>query len=312
MACAAALCAQATGVRSSVASKRFLDHALKIMDRLKTLGYSKMDQLLQDPDFAILHGDPRFIARLQNWKTLDEYWVANCEVTRGQFEKFVKDDKVAVSEKPEKWEGNFEGISPTDEHPAQQVSWYDAVMYCNWLSLNEGRSPSYRRSGTKEKVGYGNDGKMSDAWEEIPGTTGYRLLREAEWEEACRAGTETEYSSGNDEIVLVKYSQMYPFQLTSLSGSRLPNGWGLHDMHGNVSEWCFDKSSEGRYRVLRGGSWYVRAANCRSASRFLGAPADRDLLLGFRLALSPSRESGVQVAEPAGVGTEGAPAEQRP
>jgi len=84
----------------------FVDHAFNIVDRLKALGYSKMDQLLQDPDFAILHGDPQFVAKLQNWKTLDEYWVANCEVTRGQFEKFVKDDKVAVSEKREKWEDN--------------------------------------------------------------------------------------------------------------------------------------------------------------------------------------------------------------
>jgi len=246
-------------------------------------------------------------------KTLDEYWVANCEVTRGQFEKFVKDDKVAVSEKPEKWEGISEGISPTDEHPAQQVSWYDAVMYCNWLSLNEGRSPSYRRSGTKEKGGIGNDEKMVDAWEEIPGTTGYRLLREAEWEHACRAGTETEYSSGSDETVLVKYSQMYPSKLASLSGSKLPNGWGLHDMHGNVWEWCFDRyDSGGSFRVSRGGSWGNEAANCRSGYRNRLAPTGRDYFMGFRLALSPSRESGVQVAEPAGVGTEGAPAEQRP
>ena len=76
-------------------------------------------------------------------------------------------------------------------------------MYCNSFSLREGRSPSYKRSGTKEKM-YNDE--MADAWEENPGTTGYRLPREAEWEHTCRAGTETEYSSGSDETVLVKYS----------------------------------------------------------------------------------------------------------
>ena len=270
-----------------MASKKFVDHALEIMDRLKTLGYSEMDQLLQDPDFAILHGDPKFVSKLRNCKTLDEYWVANCEITRGQFEQFVKDDQVDVHVNIGKLSVRYKRASPTEEHPEQQVSWYDAVKYCNWLSLKEGRSLSYRNTGTKEKGE--THVEVHGVWEEIPGATGNRLLREAEWENACRAGTETKYSSGSDETVLVKYSQMYPSKLTSIAGSKLPNGLGLHDMHGNVLEWCFDKyDSTGSSRVFRGGSWNDVAANCRSANRLRFEPSSRHSPVGFRLALSPS------------------------
>lgn len=86
---------------------------------------------------------------MENPKTLDEYWVADCEVTRGQFKQFIADEKFPATEKPINWPGIDVEIRPTAAHPAQRVSWYDAVMYCNWLSLKEGRSPCYRRSGTK-------------------------------------------------------------------------------------------------------------------------------------------------------------------
>jgi len=246
-------------------------------------------------------------------KTLDEYWVADCEVTRGQYEQLIVDEKFPATEKPDKWPGIAVEISPTAAHPAQQISWYDAVMYCNWISLKEGRSPCYRRTGTKEMDYRKNE---HDGWEEIPGATGYRLLHgtEWEWEYASRAGTQTEFSIGNEEMLLSKYCQMSPAKMSSIVGSKLPNAWGFHDMHGNVWEWCFDgyKVPDGLFRASRGGGWNDAVAHCRSAYRSTDARAFRYYGMGFRLALSPSNESSGKQAKPSGVGTEGATAEQRP
>jgi len=167
------------------------------------------------------------------------------------------------------------------------VSWYDAVLYCNWLSIQEGRSVCYERTGTKEKGGY--DETEYDAWRIIPGGAGYRLPSDVEWEYACRVGTQTEYSSGNDESLLVRYCQMQPSKLTSVCSEKLPNAWGLHDVHGNVWEWCWHLyNAERSHRVLRGGSWTNDAAYCRTARRYTFEPTSRFTSLGFRLALSPS------------------------
>ena len=126
-----------------------------------------------------------------------------------------------------------------------------------------------------------------------------RLPTEAEWEYACRAGTFTDYYSGNGEAALKKvgwYSGNSNSQ-TQPVGKLAPNLWGLYDMHGNVWEWCQDyyapypqgevedyiglKSSE--YRVLRGGSWYYDPVHCRAAYRSWTAPAFRNLHCGCRV-----------------------------
>ena len=210
------------------------------------------------------------------------FWVGDREVTRGQFEFFMADTNYAATEKPAGWDGVATSISPTADHPAQQVSWYDAVMYCNWLSQREGLQPCYERTGTKEKSRY--DGTEYDVWRQIPGSSGYRLLHEVEWEYACRAGTTTEYSSGDDESLLVGYCQMSPSKLTAACGEKLPNAWGLHDVHGNVSEWCWEKYSEGiSDRVLRGGSFLNNASNAASAYRNPSEPDNRAYANGFRV-----------------------------
>ena len=99
---------------------------------------------------------------LRKWKALEEYWVANCEVTRGQFEEFINDAKVAVSDKSANWGGIDNRFSPTMDQPAQNVNWFDAQKYCSWLSQKEGRSPSYRQTGTKVKL-YDSDNAASEA-----------------------------------------------------------------------------------------------------------------------------------------------------
>ena len=301
LACAAARCAQATSAKDADQSQQFANRAIELLEGAVSRGYKNGKEAREDPDFAILHGDARFASILtemdgvaKQGKVDGEFWVGDREVTRGQFEEFMNDTQYAATEKPAEWKGVDTDISPTADHPAQSLSWYDTVMYCNWLSHREELIACYERTGTKEKSRF--DEKEYDAWRLIPGSTGYRLLHEAEWEYACRAETSTEFSSGDDETLLVGYCQMYPSKLTSVCGEKLTNSWGLHDVHGNVQEWCWelgiDERSTRSNRVRRGGSWFHGAADCRTTDSNTVAPAYRGSNSGFRLALSfPSDQS---------------------
>jgi formylglycine-generating enzyme required for sulfatase activity len=132
-----------------------------------------------------------------------------------------------------------------------------------------------------------------------------RLPTEAEWEYACRAGTITEYSFGDDAKELGKYAWFGENSdgHTQPVGAKKPNPWGLYDMHGNVWEWCndwcdwqyYEKSprddppgpSKAARRVDGGGSWAVGAEYCRSAYRNAYEPGHRYVDLGFRVAAVP-------------------------
>jgi formylglycine-generating enzyme required for sulfatase activity len=125
----------------------------------------------------------------------------------------------------------------------------------------------------------------------------YRLPTEAEWEYACRAGSKTAYSFGDDTRQLREYAWYGENSGTHPVGRKWPNAWGLYDMHGNVWEWVQDwygkyapesvtdpqGPTSGSYRVIRGGSWGAGAGYCRSAYRGHGAPGTRAADLGFRL-----------------------------
>jgi formylglycine-generating enzyme required for sulfatase activity len=173
--------------------------------------------------------------------------------------------------------GSVESRWKADSHPVEQVNWEDAVEFCRKLSA----LPEER---TAERV--------------------YRLPTEAEWEYACRAGTTTQFSFGDNESVLGDYGwfdgnaggQTHPV------GEKKPNGFGLYDMHGNVLEWVSDwygsypngdstdpqGPSGGSEGVCRGGSWDYAAWRCRSAFRPKSNPSRRNDHLGFRIAWSPS------------------------
>jgi hypothetical protein len=182
--------------------------------------------------------------------------------------------------------------------PINQVAWYDAAAYCNWLSGQEGI--------LEEQWCYlpNSDGKFAAGMAIAPDLyrrSGYRLPSEREWEYACRAGSEKAYCFGDSEAMLENYAC---YQKNSdgkmFSVGRLkPNDFGLFDMHGNVFEWCQDVyRSEGiteekvedltvtdnESRVLRGGSFLYNAVYLRSAYRILDLPDVRDDDIGFRVA----------------------------
>lgn len=234
------------------------------------------------------------------------FYLGAHEVTVGQFRRFVEaagyqtdaernegfkgaygfNAETGKFEQNENYSWRQVGFPQSDEHPVVNVSWNDAVAFCQWLSKKEGKT--------------------------------YRLPTEAQWEYACRAGSTTRYHSGDDPETLAQVGNVsdatakakfadwkYPLSasdgqvFTAPVGSYRANAFGLYDMHGNVSEWCADwyngeyyanstgadpaGPDTGSYRVIRGGSWSDRAWYCRSANRSNGSPEDRNFFLGFRV-----------------------------
>jgi formylglycine-generating enzyme required for sulfatase activity len=177
-----------------------------------------------------------------------------------------------------------------DYRPVNNVSWHDAVIFCNELSNREGLTLCYKLNG--EEV----------TWNRA--ADGYRLLTEAEWEYACRAGTATQWSFGADEAALGDYAW---FEGNAVKephpvGGKKPNPWHLNDMHGNIEEWCWDwfgqyvetpeidptGPPDSAFRVLRGGAFYFPSRFLRSASRSRGWPSYSGKGVGFRCACGPS------------------------
>lgn len=158
--------------------------------------------------------------------------------------------------------------------PVVNVSWYDAISFCNLLS---------RHSGLKECYAV-SDGGESVVWDRE--ADGYRLPTEAEWQYACKAGTEG-YRYG--ELNEIAWYHDNSAGMVHEVGQKLPNAWGLYDMLGNVWEWCwdvYDAKVYGSYRVFRGGSWAEEARGCGSTCRRRSHPTFRIDDLGFRLARS--------------------------
>ena len=179
-----------------------------------------------------------------------------------------------------------------DDRPVNNVSWFDAVRFCNRLSEHDGLEPCYAID--EKDVRWRHE------------AAGYRLPTEAEWEYACRAGTATRWWFGDDESQLDEHA-WYSANAENEPrpvGSKKPNPWGLHDMYGNVLEWCWDwfgSYSEkpetdptgpltGDDRVLRGGAFGVGPRGLRSADRDWGGPEFSDRFIGFRCVLAPRRQ----------------------
>ncbi len=205
------------------------------------------------------------------------FYLGVTEVTQAQYEA-VMDGNPSWFASTGQGKDKVAGQS-TSQHPVENVSWLDAVKFCNKLSEMEGRKPFYEINEGTVRV---PDWKAS----------GYRLPTEAEWEYAC----------GGDPADLNEHAwfEGNSGSVTHPVGKKLTNRFGLHDMPGNVWEWCWDAYDKDYYkqsppddppgpsqaadRVLRGGCWSDYPRNCRSANRYGFTPDDRNFDLGFRLA----------------------------
>lgn len=208
---------------------------------------------------------------------VDDFAIGRFPVTQGLYRQIMDDNP---------------GYPEGDDLPVNNVSWEMAVRFCNKLSADAGLSPCY---------GMAESGEAS--WDRI--ADGYRLPTEAEWEYAARAGSQTAYFFGDDPAELGEYvwwkgnaNKMQPV------GKKKPNEWDLHDMVGNLWEWCWDwygpytgeesdnptGAVSGPGRILRGGSFVGEPRGLRSAVRLEGHPESWEWDIGFRCVRAARRQ----------------------
>ena len=217
-----------------------------------------------------------------------DFWMKEKEVAFFEYDDFC-DDTGRTKPSDEGW--------GRGRRPVINVTWWDAIAYCNWLSEKEDLRVAYRLQGEPD------EGQMLDAngnvTPDITQVVGYRLPTEAEWEYAARSGTNSpahKYSGSSNVNEVAWYlgnsgGKSWP------TGTKNPNALELYDMSGNVFEWCIDwwynyisdymedpvNTAPGNERIVRGGSWDNSALEVRVAHRISCLPTYADYRLGFRI-----------------------------
>ena len=252
--------------------------------------------------------------------TLSSFWISKYEVTQEEFVSLMTGNQNGINANPSYFQGDTEPPAEgevQERRPVEQVNWYDAIVYCNLLSIRNGLTPCYTIKGSTDPALWGTSPTSTgaedyDEWKSVTcnfDADGYRLPTEAEWEYAARGGkpgmTDSSWNydySGSDTIDDVAWYNSNSDSKTHEVGKKQANALGLYDMSGNVWEWCWDwygSSSgypsgtedpagpdAGSSRVDRGGSWGNSASNCTVSHRSNDYPYYRYYYYGFRLVRS--------------------------
>jgi len=244
-------------------------------------------EMVSVPGGSFLMGDTEYETPVHT-VTLSGFSIGKYEVTQAQYRAVMGYNPSAFSKDADRGENK-------NKRPVENVTWYDAIEFCNKLSKRDGLQAVYNISDRIPKKGYPIKSATVTA---DRSKNGYRLPTEAQWEFACRAGTTTSWFSGTEDT-LDNYAwyDANSNEKTHEVGKKSPNAFGLYDMHGNVWEWCWDRYgdysgeaqtdpqgvSSGADRVFRGGSWRSSAVGVLSAYRDYVNPNNRGDILGFRI-----------------------------